>query len=66
MDLFAAHPFAERLAGLGAEGGLQRKGAMAKVLKAAPFCAPGGHRLSAPCDAAEVRTYATPVPPSCG
>src|SRR5258708_6489299 len=31
--------FAEHLAGLGVEGGVQRQGAMTKVLKTVPFCA---------------------------
>src|SRR5437773_6864835 len=36
--------FAEHLPGLGVEGGIQRQGAVAKVLKAVPFCASRGQR----------------------
>src|SRR5437588_12404630 len=36
--------FAEHLAGLGVEGGVQRQGAVAKVLKAVPFGASRGQR----------------------
>ena len=36
--------FAEHLTGLGVEGGIQRQGAVAKVLEAVPFCASRGQR----------------------
>jgi hypothetical protein len=75
----ARNRFAEHLPGLGIEGGVQRQGAVTKVLKAVPFGASRGQRQNRilaipgpgwrsfhPRGTPRVPAYATPRPTSCG